>query len=344
MQTFPAPGDARRAAPAGLDASSVPPVGRAATGDARHHGGRLLGGLLVAAGLLTAGCVTTQAKSDAPASTGAAGGAAAVGADAGLQTCPETVGTVRLQDGNASADTSSTGVKGDSALESLRGLLKDVNAMQQQRNGPADGGVTIDSLRLLIQQSNCLAIVERGLGESAASDEKRRARSPNNEMRDDANMGQGQEVAADFVLRSMVIAINKNENSSGVKLGGLMPSFLGGVSAGKSESSADVQLVLFDVRSKVQLAVAQGHGAGSNTHLATSVLGRVGKTLGGGQIGTSSNTSTSTIILQAYADAYNKLVPALANYKTQSVRGGLGAGGTLRVQGGSKPDPSAVQK
>jgi len=314
------------------------------TGDAAV--GRTLTGLLLAATALVAGCASAPAtKRDVPVSTGAAGGGTAVGADASLQTCPDTVGTVRLQDGNAAADTSGSGTaaKGDSALESLRGLLRDVNSMQQQRGSAPAGGVTIDSLRLLIQQSNCLAIVERGLGEAAASDEKRRARGPGNEMRDDANMGQGQEVAADFVLRSMVVAVNKNENSSGLKLGGLMPSFLGGVSAGKSESSADVQLVLFDVRSKLQVAVAQGRGSGADTQLATSVLGKVGRVLGGGQASTGSTTSTSTIILQAYADAYNKLVPALKNYKTQTVRGGLGAGGTLGVQG-SKADASTVPK
>lgn len=298
---------------------------------------------MIAAGLLVAGCAGAPPKSEAPASTGAAGGGVAVGADASLQTCPGTVGTVRLQDGNAAADTRGTDTaKGDSALESLRGLLRDVNSMQQQRNGPADGGVTIDSLRLLIQQSNCLAIVERGLGEAAASDEKRRTRS-GQEVRDDANMGAGQEVAADFVLRSMVLAVNKNESSSGMKLGGLVPSFLGGLSSSSSDSSADVQLVLFDVRSKVQLAVAQGHGSGSNTNLASSVLGRVGGAFGGAQLSSGSNTSTTKIILQAYADAYNKLVPALKNYKTQTVQGGLGAGGTLGVQG-SKADPSTVAK
>lgn len=297
---------------------------------------------MIAAGLLVAGCAGAPPKSEAPASTGAAGGGVAVGADASLQTCPGTVGTVRLQDGNAAADTGNTATKGDSALESLRGLLRDVNSMQQQRNGPADGGVTIDSLRLLIQQSNCLAIVERGLGEAAASDEKRRTRT-GNEVRDDANMGGGQEVAADFVLRSMVLAVNKNENSSGMKLGGLVPSFLGGLSSSSSDSSADVQLVLFDVRSKVQLAVAQGHGSGSNTSLASSVLGRVGGAFGGAQLSSGSNTSTTKIILQAYADAYNKLVPALKNYKTQTVQGGLGTGGTLGVQG-SKADPSTVAK
>ena len=296
--------------------------------------------LAVMTAALAAGCASGP-KSEAPASTGAAGGATSVGADANLQTCPDTVGTVRLQDGNAPANTSSTsGEKADSALESLRGLLRDVDSMQQRRAG-SPGAAAIESLRLLIQQSNCLAIVERGLSEAAASDEKRRAGASGGQMRDDANMGAGQEVAADFVLRSMVLGVNKDENSSGVRAGGLLGGMLGGLSMGKSESTADVQLVLYDVRSKVQLAVAQGHGSGSNTNLASSVLGRAGGLLGGVQVGTGSKTSTDKIVLQAFADAYNKLVPAIRNYRTQSVKGGLGAGGTLRVQGAGT-DASAV--
>ena len=89
--------------------------------------------------------------------------------------------------------------------------------------------------------------------------------------------------------------------------------------------------------------MAQGQGSGSNTSLATGVLGRIGGAFGGAQAKTESNTSASKILLQAYADAYNKLIPALKNYKTQTVKGGLGAGGTLSVQG-SRSDPSKVEK
>lgn len=296
--------------------------------------------ILGAAALSLAGCATAPPPSTAPASTGAAGGGVAVGADASLQTCPETVGTVRLQDGMSNGDTGGRQA-GDSALESLRGLLRDVNQMQQDRSSQ---GVTIDSLRLLIQQSNCLLIVERGLGESAASDEKRRARAPNSEVRDDANMGQGQEVAADFVLRALVKGVNANEQSSSLNLGAVLPwKLASGASVGRSISSADVQLVLVDVRSKVQLAVAEGHGSGENTSLATGVLGRVGAVFGGAGVKSESKTSGQKVMLQAYADAYNKLVPALRNYKTQTVRGGAGAGGTLGVQG-ARNDASRVAK
>lgn len=278
-----------------------------------------------------------------PASTGAAGGGTSVGGDAGLQTCPKTVGTVRLQDGDAPTQTTASTTSG-STLESLRGLLRDVDGMQQRKDSK-NAGVGIDSLRLLIQQSNCLAIVERGLGEEAATDEKLRARSTNNEVRDGAQMGQGQEVAADFVLRSKVLAVNANESSSGLSAGGFSPlKVLGGLAGKKSSSSADVQLVLFDVRTKVQLAVAQGHGSGENTAMASNVLSRSGGMLGDMNVGTQTNTSSAKVMLQAYADAYNKLVPAIAKYTTQSVNGGLGSAGDMRVQGGATSTPTAAPK
>lgn len=56
---------------------------------------------------------------------------AAVGADATLQTYPETLGTVRLQDGNAVADSSAP--RGDPRPEMLRLLLRDSSTQQQQQ-------------------------------------------------------------------------------------------------------------------------------------------------------------------------------------------------------------------
>ena len=129
-------------------------------------------------------------------------------------------------------------------------------------------------------------------------------------------MGTGQEVAADFVLRSLLLALSANESSSGVCLSGFNPlKMLGNLATSKSSSSADVQLVLFDVRSKVKLAVAQGHGSGDNTGMATNVLGRAGGMFGGVKVDTKSNTSTAKVLQQSYADAYNKLVPTISNYK-----------------------------
>lgn len=47
---------------------------------------------------------------------------------------------------------------------------------------------------------------------------------------------------------------------------------------------------------------------------------------------------------RAFADAYNALVRNVKNYKAEEVRGGLGTGGRLGVQGGSTPASKAVGK
>jgi len=277
--------------------------------------------------------------------TSSAGGSIAVGADSRLQSCAQPVGTIRLQDDMASADTPSNRSSGANenlvAVQSILASLARLGGSSRPSALPASGGgVSLDSLRLLIQQSNCFAIVDRGAPEAGADDEKRRTRSPNNEVRDGANMGPGQEVAADYVLRSSVVSM-ETSSSRGLSFGGLMPKFLGGGSAGQSVSEAKVQLILSDVRSKLQVAVAQGEGSGSNTRMAANILGAAGKGIGGLGLSNDSNTSSTTILLQAFADAYNKMVPALQNYKTQSVKGGLGNGGTLGVQG-SRTDASAM--
>lgn len=295
----------------------------------------------LAAGLLLAGCASQPTAPPPPASTGAAGGTLAVGADASLQTCSEPVGTVRLQDGNAPANTARANEPAQNAtIQSMRLFLQDLKDFNPKGGGQASQGFSIESLRLLIQQSNCLVIVDRGVAEGATHDEKSRTRN-SAEVRDGANMGRGQEVAADFVLRSMVLSLGE-EKSSGFNVAGLIPfAAAAGVRSGTTTKAASVQLVLSDVRANLQLAAAQGAGSGSNTGLAVGVLGRLPGGVGGGGMNSGTKTQDSTILLQAFADAYNKLVPALRNYKEQSVRGGLGAGGTLRVQG-NKPDASAV--
>ena len=55
-----------------------------------------------------------------------------------------------------------------------------------------------------------------------------------------------------------------------------------------------------------------------------------------------SSTPQGKVIVTAFADSYNQMVKALRNYKAQTVRGGLGAGGTLGVSGGSTPASKAV--
>ena len=43
------------------------------------------------------------------------------------------------------------------------------------------------------------------------------------------------------------------------------------------------------------------------------------------------------VVKEAFSDAFNNVVKAVKNYKAQEVKGGLGTGGQLGVQGGSTP-------
>jgi curli biogenesis system outer membrane secretion channel CsgG len=297
---------------------------------------------LAMAGLALAGCASAPERVAGPASTGAAGGATAVGADAKLSTCERPVGSVRLQDGLRSADTNNSQTAANANIESVRLLLRDVGSLLGTKKEGPDVSGALESMRLLIQQSNCFVIVDRGLAEEAATDEKRRT-STSGEVRDDANMGRGQEVAADFVLRGTIVALEQGKKS-GFNLGALLPGRLGSaVDTRSSVSDVRVQLVLSDIRSKIQVAAAQGAGSSTNTKIALGVLGLSRRGAGAGGFSSEESTSAQTIVLQAFADAYNQMVPAVRGYTTQAVRGGLGAGGTLGVQG-SRSDPSAGQK
>lgn len=294
--------------------------------------------------VVLSGCAAPPV-SNAPTASGSAGGATAVGADSKLQTCTEPVGTVRLQDDMASPAASAA--QANPSLAGIQALLGGLAGLGAGRgSAPAQaagaGSVSMDSLRLLIQQSNCLLIVDRGMAEAGTVAEKGRTRT-GNETSDDANMGPGQEMAADYVLRSRVVEMGTKE-SSGFSLGALS-KIVGGASLNKAVTEAKVMLIMSDVRRNVQIAVAQGKGSGENTGLATTALGGKG---GLGLLGlgykSESNTSGTTVLLQAFADAYNNLVPAMQNYKQQNVRGGAGAGGTLKVQGSRAGDAPVVQK
>jgi peptidoglycan hydrolase-like protein with peptidoglycan-binding domain len=46
-----------------------------------------------------------------------------------------------------------------------------------------------------------------------------------------------------------------------------------------------------------------------------------------------SNTAEGKVIVAAFLDSYSGIVKAVQNYKAQSVKGGLGTGGNLAVQG-----------
>lgn len=263
---------------------------------------------LFAATVVAAGCATTPGSGgqSGTAASGAAGGANAAGANPELTTCSATLGTVRIEE-----NTNASWYQLYSSQ--YRGL-----------------GSTVPALRLLIQQSNCFVIVERGRAFNAMNSERDIMRS--DEGRAGSNFGGGQMVAADFTMSPEVMMSDRGTTQGGGGIAGLGGT-LGALSrlAGSfSTNEASTTLVMIDNRSGVQISASEGYA--KNVDFAgTGALFNSGTAAAAGGF---TRTPQGKLIMSAFLDSYNKMVQSLQNYQAQNVKGGLGRGGLLGVQGG----------
>ena len=274
---------------------------------------------LVGAAALLAGCETTNMKmgsSDRNSEvTGGAAGSTSQGATSSLQRCAEPLGTVSLVENQ------------DAGWYTI--------LRNEYRLPP-----TANLLRLLVQQSNCFVVVERGAaGMRAMNRERDLQRS--GEMRQGSNFGGGQMVASDYGLSPEVVFSSDNAGSIGGVLGGLIGGGRGravaAVGGGLQTRQASALLTLVDNRSGVQVAASEGSASKSDLNLFGGLAGgSAGAGLGG-----YTNTPQGKVISAAFMDAFNQMVISLRNYRAQTVQGqGLGGGGKLGVDGGATPQPT----
>ena len=115
-------------------------------------------------------------------------------------------------------------------------------------------------IRMMVQQSNCFIVVERGIGMQNMMQE--RALQESGELRQNSNMGGGQMVSADFVLTPAVVFSENNAGGVGGALGGLLGgksgTVLGAVAGGLKFKEAQTSMLVADARSGVQVAAAEG--------------------------------------------------------------------------------------
>lgn len=265
--------------------------------------------------LSLAGCVTpggglVSTGTSPTAVTGGAAGGTSAGADASLERCSAPLGTLAVDDGRGKDWYASFGQA--TQVTSIEPLL-----------------------RLAVQQSNCFVITSIGNNRtesklSSITDKQRNS----GEFRAGSKQQKGQRVAADYYMEPAIII---NNSATGQMMGGLAGLVGGGRFAGLAggfETKASVvTLTLFDIRSSVQIAISEGNSTSSNFGAALGAFG------GGGAAGLGgfSRTPEGKATVAAFVDAYNSMVISLRNYKAQEVKGGLGTGGRLGVQGGSTP-------
>ncbi len=255
----------------------------------------------------TAGCAGTPQKGGAGGMSvsGGAGGANSQGAASDLESCSQTLGTLAL-------------------VENRR-----ENWWDTYRQRYPELGSTIPVLRMMVQQSNCFVVVERGTSMDNLMEE--RALDDSGELREGSDFGKGQMVAADYTMSPSIQFSKKGTGGIGGAIGGLIGGdggrVLGNLAGGIKSNEAATTLLLIDNRSSVQVAAATGNAKNTDFDISAGIFGGSG----GGQLGGFTDTPEGKVITAAFVDSYNKMVRALRNYRAQQVEGGLGKGGQLGV-------------
>lgn len=268
---------------------------------------RALLALTVSASFLVGGCSDMSMGGSKSPIGGSAAGSSTANASKTLEHCDRPLGTLAVEE-----DTSDSWY-----------LI-----LTSQYHLPA----TTPLIRLMIQQSNCFVVVDRGRAMNNMMRERDLRSS--GELRGNSNMGKGQMVAADYVV-TPTIQFSQNTGGGGVAglagLAGGYGALIGAVAGSMKTSEASTTLTLTDTRSSVQVAASQG--SAHNTDFGFGALG-----IGGGAAGAAgaySKTPQGRVIAAAFLDSYNEMVKSVRTYAPQRVDGGLGAGGKLTVDGAS---------
>ncbi|MCK9469723.1 MAG: CsgG/HfaB family protein, partial [Porticoccaceae bacterium] len=261
--------------------------------------------LLLSAAAAHAQTTPKQGGASGMSATGSAAGGSSQGANSQLEYCPESLGTLAVVE-----DTGS-------------------NWWSDYVGRYPRLGSTVPVLRMMIQQSNCFVVVERGQAMGNVMQE--RGLEDSGELRGGSNFGKGQMVAADYTMSPSIQFAAKGTGGLGGALGGLIGGsggrVLGAIAGGVKSNEAATTLLLVDNRSAVQIAAAVGSAKNMDFNLLGGAIGRSA----GGSVGAFSNTPEGKVITAAFADSYNQMVRSLRSYRAQTVEGGLGRGGRLGV-------------
>lgn len=259
--------------------------------------------LLLVPFICLAGCASTTPTLGAGAAktvaTGAAGGAAASGVNAQLAHCDRTLGTLAIVE------------------ESNQPWVNQLTAQYRTTS-------TVPLLRMIIQQSNCFVVVERGQAMRQMQGE--RALMASGELRKSSNIGKGQMVAADYTMTPSVTFSQQGTSGVNGLLGGRIGAVASLIGGALKSNDASTMLLLTDNRSGIQLAAAEGSARNWD-------MGFMAGFFQHGLAGASgfSSTPEGKVLAASFMDSYNQMVGAVRNYQAQSVAGGLGNGGVLKT-------------
>lgn len=167
-------------------------------------------------------------------------------------------------------------------------------------------------LRMIVEESGCFTVVERGVAMQNIRQERELASA--GQLQQGSNIGGGQLQAADFVMTPSV-QFASDTGGVGGAVGGLLGRFggalgaLGGLAGGVKFKEAETTLLLADVRSGIQVASAEGQASKMDFSLGGWGWGGFGWASAGGY----SKTPEGKLIAASLLDNYNKIVQTVRN-------------------------------
>lgn len=261
--------------------------------------------------LLLSGCVANQTKLGGGSTmvTGSGGAAGTQGEAQQLIRCARPIGTAAL-------------LEPDNTYYTQYGLTSPVPLV-----------------RLMMAQSQCFKVVDRGAASSAL--QRERAMAAGGALQKGSNMGAGQMVAADYIITPNIVHKDSNSGGGFGGLGAFLPGVAGAVAGGIKTTNLEAQVMLSvtNVRTGVQDAIAEG--SAKKRDIGFGGFGWAGGLAGVG--GAYENTDIGKITAAAFLDAHNKLVTQLGAIPVGSANAADNAGyritRTVNFRGG--PSTSA---
>jgi Curli production assembly/transport component CsgG len=255
---------------------------------------------------------------------------AAMLASATFAASAQTLGGAETQASNQTLAEKCDAPKGTLAVTEPQGDA--VSALQ--RAGLASPAGLI---RMIIANSNCFQVVERGAGMANLMQE--RALAEGGQMQGGQNIGKGQMVAADFVLTPNVVIAAHTSGGVGGGLGGFSRGLglLGAIAGNLKFKEASTAMVMADVRSGLQVAAAEGSAKQTDFNIGGFLLGAGGA----GALGGYSNTAEGKLIAAGFLDNWNNIVRNIRN-QPNLTRATAGPASQANAANSAKADAGAV--
>lgn len=173
-------------------------------------------------------------------------------------------------------------------------------------------------LRMLIQKSGCFTVLERGVGVQAVLQERQLA--ARGQLQHGSDMGEGQLVAADYILTPSVIFSNDDAGGFRAGLGDFIGSKWASLTPGVKFKEAQTGLTLVDARTGVQLGASEGTTRKADLSLSGWLIGPGGYSSFEGYGKTSEGKLIAASLVANFNTLISSVKPRLVTARTSSTQ------------------------